>query len=65
MGNDEKGGDTMAKKGEARERITLKCTVCGEQNYRTEKNKRNTTERLELNKFCPKCQKTTEHKETK
>ncbi len=55
----------MAKKGEARERITLKCTICGEQNYRTEKNKRNTQDRLELNKFCPKCQKTTPHKETK
>ena len=38
----------MAKKGEARERITLACTVCKEQNYRTEKNKKNTTERLEL-----------------
>ncbi len=55
----------MAKKGEARERLTLKCAVCGEQNYRTEKNKRNTTDKLELNKFCPKCQKTTPHKETK
>ena len=26
----------MAKKGEARQRITLKCTVCDEENYRTE-----------------------------
>lgn len=55
----------MAKKGEARERITLACTVCKEQNYRTEKNKRNTTERLEINKFCKKCNKTTPHKEGK
>ena len=55
----------MAKKGEARERITLKFTFFGEQNYRTEKNKRNTTDRLELNKYCSKCQKTTAHKETK
>lgn len=55
----------MAKKGEARERITLKCTICGEQNYRTKKNKRNTQDRLELNKYCSKCQKTTAHKETK
>ena len=45
----------MAKKGEVRERITLQCTECKEENYRTEKNKRNTTESLELNKFCPKC----------
>lgn len=55
----------MAKKGEARERLTLKCTVCNDKNYRTEKNKRNTTERLELNKFCPKCGKHTAHKEEK
>ncbi len=51
----------MAKKGEARERITLQCTVCKEENYRTE----NTTDRLELNKFCPKCRKSTTHKEKK
>ena len=55
----------MAKKGEARQRITLKCTVCDNENYRTEKNKKNTTERLELNKFCSKCGKTTKHKEEK
>ena len=55
----------MAKKGEARKRITLACTDCKEKNYRTEKNKKNTTERLELNKFCKKCGKTTKHKEEK
>ena len=49
----------MAKKGEARENITLKCPVCGEKNYRKSKNKRNTTERLELNKYCSRCQKHT------
>ena len=55
----------MAKKGEARERITLACTSCKEKNYRTEKNKKNTTERLEINKFCKKCGKHTVHKEEK
>ena len=55
----------MAKNGEARERITLQCTVCKNQSYRTQKNKKNTTERLELKKFCPKCGQTTTHKETK
>ena len=55
----------MAKKGEARERVTLTCTDCKSQNYRTEKNKKNTTERLELNKFCKKCGKSTTHKESK
>ena len=55
----------MAKKREARENITLVCGVCKNENYRTPKNKRNTPERLELNKYCPKCQKHTEHKEKK
>ena len=55
----------MAKKGEARARLTLKCTECGNENYRTEKNKKNTTDRLELNKYCATCKKTTLHKEAK
>lgn len=55
----------MAKKIGGRERITLICSDCKNENYRTEKNKKNTTERLEVNKFCKKCKKTTEHKEKK
>ncbi len=55
----------MAKKGEARERITLECLICHEENYRTEKNKRNTPDKLELKKYCSRCQKTTLHKEKK
>lgn len=55
----------MAKKGEAREMITLKCSVCKNENYRTPKNKRNTPDRLELNKFCKNCNKKTAHKEAK
>ncbi len=55
----------MAKKGEARENITLACTVCGNENKRTEKNKRNTSERLELKIHCNKCNKHTLHKEKK
>lgn len=55
----------MAKKGEARERITLACSTCKEENYRTEKNKKNTPERLERKKFCSKCRKATTHKEKK
>ena len=48
-----------------RENITLACTECKQRNYATSKNKRNTTERVELNKFCKFCQKHTTHKETK
>lgn len=55
----------MAKKGEARERITLVCTECGAENYRTEKNKKNTPERIELNKYCPRSGKVTLHREKK
>lgn len=60
-----KGGINMAKKGEARERITLQCTECNNENYRTEKNKQNTPSRLELKKFCPKEKKVTLHREKK
>ena len=41
----------------------MKCSVCGEENYLTEKNKKNTQERIEIMKFCPKCRKQTLHKE--
>lgn len=55
----------MAKKGEARELVTLQCTECKQENYRKSKNKKNTVDRLELNKFCPTCKKQTLHKEKK
>lgn len=45
--------------------ITLKCTECGEENYLTSKNKRNDADRLEKNKYCPRCHKVTVHKEKK
>jgi len=54
--------------------ITLECTECrsnpakrspGVSRYTTEKNRRNTTERIELKKFCPHCNKSTVHKEIK
>ena len=43
--------------------VLLKCTVCGEENYLTQKNKRNTPDRLEQKKYCPRCKKATIHKE--
>ena len=55
----------MAKKGEARDRVTLQCSECKEENYRTEKNVKTTTERLEIKKHCPRCNKHTVHKEEK
>ena len=40
-------------KTEARVIISLACTECKERTYSTSKNKRKTTERLELNKVLP------------
>ena len=48
-----------------RDQIILECTVCKHRNYDTKKNKKNTPDRIELNKFCPNCRKTTAHKEAK
>lgn len=55
----------MAKKNESRIRVNLKCSECGTINYRNQKNVKNTTEKLTLNKYCPKCKKHTNHKESK
>ncbi len=55
----------MAKKNENRVLVALVCEDCKTQNYTVSKNKKNTTERLELNKYCPKCRKNTTHKEKK
>ena len=55
----------MAKKTEDRELVTLTCSECKNANYRVSKNKKNTTDRLNLNKYCSKCRKTTLHKESK
>ena len=52
-------------KKDARQSIIIKCTECGEENYITEKNKKNHPDRLELNKYCPRCKKVTVHKEKK
>ncbi len=50
---------------ENREGIFLECTICKERNYLTSKNKVNTTNKMEIRKFCPRCNKTTLHKERK
>ena len=54
----------MAKVGN-RQMKTLVCSECKEENYREERNVRNTTERLELNRYCPKCRKTVIAREKK
>jgi large subunit ribosomal protein L33 len=48
-----------------RESFMLKCTVCGEENYLASKNRRTKPEKMELKKFCSRCNKNTAHKERK
>jgi large subunit ribosomal protein L33 len=55
----------MAKKGN-RIQITLECTEApGTSRYSTTKNRRNTTDRLELRKYNPVLRKHTIHREKK
>ena len=60
----------MAKKGN-RVQVILECTeqkesgVAGMSRYITTKNKKNTTERMELKKYNPFLKKSTVHKEIK
>jgi large subunit ribosomal protein L33 len=59
------------KKAEKRGQVRLECTTCrdsgtpGVSRYHTVKNKKNTTARLELNKYCKFERKHTPHKEVK
>ena len=64
----------MAKNKGTRITIQLECTECktndnkrsnGVSRYTTQKNRRTTTSRIELKKFCPHCNTHTTHKETK
>ena len=64
----------MAKNKGVRIVITLECTECrsnsnkrsnGVSRYTSQKNRRNTSERLEVRKFCPHCNKHTIHREIK
>ena len=54
----------MAKK-DVRTTTTFACTECKERNYTSQKNRRNDPNRLEINKYCPRCRKHTQHKEQK
>ncbi len=48
-----------------REKVILVCEECLSRNYTTTKNKSKSNKRLELRKFCPKCNKYTIHRETR
>ena len=48
-----------------RDLAIMACTECGRLNYTTTRNKRTTTNRLEMQKFCPNELKRTLHREKK
>jgi len=45
--------------------ITLVCTASKNRNYSTTKSKKKTKEKLARSKYCPRCRKHVQHKETK
>lgn len=64
----------MAKNKGNRIIITLECTECrtndikrtsGVSRYTTKKNRKNTTDRLVIKKYCRYCNSHTDHKELK
>ena len=52
-------------KNENRQFFGLKCTVCGHEIRPSEKNKKNTPDKMEIKKYFPNCRQTTVFKETK
>jgi len=48
-----------------RELLSLACSQCKRRNYTTDKNKRRTTEKLKLKKYCRFCRRHTVHTEAK
>ncbi|HWB71140.1 MAG TPA: 50S ribosomal protein L33 [Egibacteraceae bacterium] len=52
-------------KSDVRPKVTLACTECKERNYITTKNRQKQRERLELRKYCPRCNTHRAHRETR
>ena len=48
-----------------RTEFILRCSECNSENYNDSKNKKDHPERIEVRKYCPKCNKHTIHKEKK
>ncbi|MFP6744933.1 MAG: 50S ribosomal protein L33 [Alphaproteobacteria bacterium] len=48
-----------------RVRVGLECTECGKRNYAVSKNRAKMRGTLVLKKYCPGCQRHTEHREGK
>lgn len=48
-----------------REKVILVCSECYSRNYSTYKNKTTYIKRIEIKKYCPRCNAHTLHKESK
>lgn len=48
-----------------RDLISFQCEQCRRRNYTTTKNKKTTTDKLSMRKFCSHCRIHTVHKEAK
>jgi large subunit ribosomal protein L33 len=48
-----------------RQLVTLACDECKRRNYHSRKNRRNTPDRIQLQKYCPWCRHHTAHRETR
>jgi large subunit ribosomal protein L33 len=48
-----------------RDLISLQCEQCKRRNYTASRNKKKTTEKLSVRKFCPACRTHVLHKESK
>lgn len=55
----------MARATDIRPVVKLRSTAGTGYTYVTRKNRRNDPDRLSMMKFCPKCGKHTEHRETR
>ena len=45
--------------------ITLRCRECQRYSYHSQKSRRNTSDRLELRKYCPRCRAHQAFRETR
>ena len=48
-----------------RDIVTLQCGTCKRRNYSTTRNKKISTAKLEMKKYCRFCRQHTPHKESK
>ena len=48
-----------------RDLVTYKCAECGQETYYGSRNKKKHPDKMDIKKYCPKCNKMTTQKEKK